>query len=90
MSPVTVVEVAGGLPVIVVGVWATRPMYGVIVYEVIVLPPLAGAVHDTLAVPFPAAAVTPVGAPGAVGAVGVTAPMPWTPDPTRGRSTRSP
>ena len=37
------------------------------------LPPLAGAVHETPAAAFPAVALTPVGAPGAVGAVGVTA-----------------
>ena len=37
------------------------------------LPPLAGAVQVTLADPLPAVAVTLVGAPGGVGAVGVTA-----------------
>ena len=37
------------------------------------LPPLPGAVQDTVAEPLPAVAVTPVGAPGAVGAAGVTA-----------------
>src|SRR5437667_441152 len=31
------------------------------------LPPLNGAVHDTLADPLPGVAVTPVGAPGAAG-----------------------
>ncbi len=39
----------------------------------ITLPPLDGAVHDTLACPSPAVADTPVGAPGTVGPVGVTA-----------------
>ena len=38
------------------------------------LPPLLdGAVQLTVADPLPAVAVTPVGAPGAVGALGVTA-----------------
>ena len=38
------------------------------------LPPFEdGAVHVTVALPFPAVAFTPVGADGAVGAVGVTA-----------------
>ena len=40
----------------------------------IALPPLLdGAVQLTVADPLPAVAVTPVGAPGAVGALGVTA-----------------
>jgi len=40
---------------------------------VIALPPLlAGAAQLTAADPLPALAVTPVGAPGTVGAVGVT------------------
>ncbi len=65
--------VAGGVPVIVVAVLASVPTYGVIVYLVIWLPPLDGAVQVTVALSFPAAAVTPVGAEGAVGAVGVTA-----------------
>ena len=40
----------------------------------IALPPLLdGAVQFTVADPLPAVAVTPVGAPGAVGALGVTA-----------------
>ena len=34
VSPVIVVVVAGGEPVIVFGVWAVEPMYGVIRYEV--------------------------------------------------------
>ena len=37
------------------------------------LPPLPGAVQLTPALPLPAVAVTPVGAAGAVGDVGVTA-----------------
>ena len=65
VSPVTVVEVAGGLPVTVTGVCAVEPMNGVTVYLVIVLPPLLdGAVQLTVADPLPAVAVTPVGAPG--------------------------
>jgi hypothetical protein len=40
---------------------------------VIALPPLEGAVQLTTAEPLPAVAVTPVGAAGAVTAVGVTA-----------------
>jgi hypothetical protein len=40
---------------------------------VIALPPLLGAVHATRAPPTIAAAVTPVGVPGAVVVVGVTA-----------------
>jgi hypothetical protein len=42
-------------------------------YWAIVLPPLAGAVQLSVASSFPAVALTPVGVPGAVGAVGVTA-----------------
>jgi len=64
-----VVLVAGGFPVIVVAVCAVVPMNGVIVYEVIALPLLAGAVHDTVAEVLPDVAVTPVGAPGAVAGV---------------------
>ncbi len=72
VSPVTVVEVAGGLPVTVTGVCAVEPMYGVTVYLVIALPPLLdGAVQLTVADPLPAVAVTPVGAPGRL--FGVTA-----------------
>jgi hypothetical protein len=40
---------------------------------VIALPPLEDAVHDTVAPALPATAVTPVGAPGADCAWGVTA-----------------
>ena len=65
VSPVTVVEVAGGLPVTVTGVCAVEPMYGVTVYLVMALPPLLdGAVQLTVADPLPAVAVTPVGADG--------------------------
>jgi hypothetical protein len=68
VSPVTVVEVAGGLPVTVTGVCAVEPTYGVTVYLVIALPPvLEGAVQLTVADPLPAVAVTPVGADGTPG-----------------------
>jgi len=70
VSPVIVVLTAGGLPVIVVAVCAVVPMNGVMVYEEIALPLLAGAAHETVAVVLPAVAVTPVGAPGT--AAGVT------------------
>ena len=73
VNPDTVVVVAGGVPDTVVGVWATPPMNGVTVYDVIPEPPLAGAAHDTVAEPLPAVADTPVGVPGAVGPDGVTA-----------------
>ena len=74
VSPLTVAVVAGGLPVTVVGVCAVVPMYGVTVYLVIPLPPvLVGAVQVTDADALPAGAVTPVGAPGGVGALGTTA-----------------
>ena len=43
------------------------------VYDVIVDPPLLGADQLTVADPFPATADTPLGAPGTVGPVGVTA-----------------
>ena len=66
VSPVTVVEVAGGLPDTVTGVCAADPIYGVTVYLVIALPPLFGAVQLTDADPLPAVADTPVGAPGGV------------------------
>jgi hypothetical protein len=50
VSPLTVVDVAGGLPVTVTGVCAVEPMNGVTVYLVIVLPPLFdGAVQLTVA-----------------------------------------
>jgi hypothetical protein len=39
---------------------------------VIGLPPFDGAVHDTVALPLPASAVTTVGAPGEAWAWGVT------------------
>jgi hypothetical protein len=66
VSPVTVVEVAGGLPDTVTGVCAADPMYGVTVSLVIGLPPLDGAAQLTVADAFPPVADTPVGAPGAV------------------------
>jgi hypothetical protein len=72
VNPVTVAEVAGGLPVTVTGVCAVEPTYGVTVYLVIALPPvLEGAVQLTVADPLPAVADTPVGAPGRL--FGVTA-----------------
>jgi len=72
VSPVTVAETAGGLPVTVTGVCAAEPINGVTVYLVIALPPLLdGAVQLTVAAALPAVAVTPVGAPGT--SLGVTA-----------------
>ena len=74
VRPGTVVEVGAGLPVTVTGVCAVEPMNGVTVYVVIVLPPLfVGAVQVTVADALPAVAVTPVGAPGTPGPLGVTA-----------------
>src|SRR2546430_2671916 len=67
VRPATVADVAGGLPPTRVGAWAVPPTYGVSVYEVIGLPPLAGAVQLTVAEPLPGTAFTPVGAAGAVG-----------------------
>ena len=65
VSPVTVAVVGGGEPVIVFGVCAVDPMYGVILYEV-GCPPLDGAVQETLAdVRPPSTALTFVTAPGA-------------------------
>src|SRR5664279_857708 len=64
VNPVTVVLVPGGVPVIVVAVCAVDPTNGVIVYRVIALPPLAGAVQVTVADALPAVADTPVGARG--------------------------
>ena len=49
VRPVTVAVVAGGLPATWVGVCATPARYGVTVYMVIGLPPLAGAVQLTVA-----------------------------------------
>jgi hypothetical protein len=63
VKPVTVEEVAGGVPVIVLAGWAVEPMYGVIVYPVMA-PPVAGAVQVTVADVSPAVATTPVGAEG--------------------------
>ena len=74
VRPLTVALVSGGLPDTWVVVWATPARYGVTVYRVMGLPPLAGAVQLTVAEALPAVAVTPVGAAGAVGATGVTAP----------------
>src|SRR4051812_36804284 len=64
VRPLIVVLVAGGVPLIVFGVCAVDPMYGVTVYEV-TGPPDAGAVQLTVADALPAVAVTPVAAPGA-------------------------
>jgi hypothetical protein len=73
VKPVTVVDVAGGVPLTVTGVFAVEPTNGVTVYLVIPLPPLSdGAVQLTVAEPLPAVAVTPVGADGAAGWVSVT------------------
>src|SRR5579859_5228294 len=52
--------------VTVVDGWAVDPAYGVTVYEVIGLPPSAGAVQLTVALALPGAALTPVGVPGAL------------------------
>ena len=71
VRPVTVAEVAEPL-LTCVGVCAVEPIYGVTVYDVIGLPLAAGAVQLTIAWPDAGIAVTPVGAPGAVGPVGVT------------------
>ena len=50
---------------IVLGVWAVDPTYGVILYDV-TGPPLDGADQDTVAeVDRPAVALTPVTCPGA-------------------------
>ncbi len=66
VRPVTTVEVAGGVPVTVVGVCATAPTNGVTAYEVIGLPPSTGATQLTVAEVSPAEADTPVGASGTV------------------------
>ena len=70
VNPLTVVVVAGGFPLTVTGVCAAAPMNGVTVYDVIALPFAAGAVQLTVADAFPAVAVTPEGASGAVGGGG--------------------
>jgi hypothetical protein len=55
-------------------VTAMPPGLAVTVYEVIGEPPLdAGAAQVTVACPLPGVALTPVGAPGTVATVGVTA-----------------
>src|ERR1700712_2737713 len=59
---------AGGLPATVTVVCAPPAMYGVTVYEGIVLPPFEGAVQLRLTAESAGLAVTPTGAPGAVGA----------------------
>ena len=56
-SPVSVVLVCEGEPVVVVGVCATPLMYGVIEY-VVAGPPVVGAVQDTSADLYPAVALT--------------------------------
>ena len=67
VKPLTTVDVA---PEIVA---VAAPGEAVTVYDVIAEPPLlAGATHDTVADVLPATAVTDVGAPGTVGALGVT------------------
>jgi hypothetical protein len=65
VSPVIAAPVGAGLPVTVLGARGVPPVHGVTVYDVMVEPPLFGAVHVTLAEAFPAEAVTPVGAAGA-------------------------
>jgi hypothetical protein len=73
VNPLTVVLVAAGFPVTVTGDCAVEPMNGVTVYVVIVLPPVFdGPVQLTVAEALPPLAVTPVGAPGTVGPLGVT------------------
>jgi hypothetical protein len=63
VNPVTV----AGLALALVVDWAVPPMYGVMVYPVMVAPPLfAGAVQVIVAWPLPAAPVTAVGTPGTV------------------------
>lgn len=76
VRPVMVAVVAGGVPATVVGgnaALVSSAMCGVTVYDVIGLPPLFGAVHETAAVLSPADATTPVGVSGATAALGVTA-----------------
>src|SRR5579859_7670271 len=75
VRPPIVAVVAGGLPLITVGVWAVEPTYGVTVYEVIGLLPSDGAVHDTVACALPAVATTLAGAAGTTGVVGWLIPM---------------
>jgi len=61
VNPATVAVV----PVTVVPASAVDPMKGVTTYEVMGLPPSAGAVHVTVADPSAGVAETPVGVPGA-------------------------
>ena len=63
------VDVAAGLPVTLVAASAVAPSKGVTEYDVIVLPPFAGAVQETVADPFPGVTVTTVGAAGVVAGV---------------------
>jgi hypothetical protein len=65
-SDTTIAPVAGGVPLTTVGVWGPAAVTGVTVYEVMGLPPDAGAVQDTVADPLPPVACTPTGADGAV------------------------
>jgi hypothetical protein len=65
VNPVIVVVSAGGLTVS--GGCAVLPTKGVTVYEVIGLPPSAGADQLKVANPLPGFAITPVGAPGTLG-----------------------
>ena len=71
VRPVTIVFVAGGLPVIVIGACAVEPTYGVTVYDV-AAPPDMGAVQLTDAIALPAVATTFVGEPGGLGGKGTT------------------
>ena len=72
VNPVTCVEVGSGEPVTSTAACAIPPIKRVTVYLVNGLPPFTGAVQVTVAVVSPAVALTAVGAPGAVGPVGVT------------------
>lgn len=68
VRPVTVI--GDPLPVAVM-----LPGVDVTVYCVIALPPLLGALNETVACAFPAVAETLVGAPGTVGAAGQIVPL---------------
>ena len=67
VNPLMATPVGGGVPLIIVGVCAVVPIYGVIVYWV-AGPPEVGALQVTSTVPLPAVACTPVTWPGAVAA----------------------
>ncbi len=71
VSPGTTVAVAGGAPFTVVVAWATTPMNGVTVYEVIALPLSAGATQLTITEESAAEAETPEGASGGESAAAV-------------------